>query len=212
MRPIRVLIVDDHPVMRVGLRTLLSAEAAVEVVGESDTAFGALELTKGLHPHVVVIGAGMPVDRVELLARRLREAHPAAKVVFLLDRARGTGSGELPLGGDAYLLADFSREDLIAAVTTVASGQPFVDAEFTGKLLQERETAARELVRHRLGLTDQEVELLRSLANGATNQEIAGSLYLSEVSVTRKIQQVIAKLGAANRTQAVAEAVRRCII
>jgi len=212
VEPVRVLIVDDRPAMRIGLRTMLSAESSLEVVGECESACDALALAADLHPDVVLVDASMPDGKEAILSARLRATHTDVKLVFLVDRRLDAIATELPVGADAYIPDSASQQSLVATVVAVSQGQRSIDPGCAGPLLEQHEAAVRELVRHRLGLSDEEVDLLRKLADGATNQEIAAGLYLSEITVIRKVQHVVAKLGATNKTQAVAEAVRRCII
>lgn len=212
MTLIRVLIVDDCPAMRRGLRAMLSKEPTIEVVGERDSTFGALEQPPSLRPNVILLDACMPQCNPMNAASRLRERFPEARLLFLLDHDHLGAPGTIPLGGDGYLVNAAPEQQLIDAVLALSSGQQLLAGECARLFLEQYESATRELIRRRASLSDQEVELLRQLAAGATTEEIAARMYLSEITVFRKIQQVVGKLGVANRTQAVAEALRRAII
>ncbi len=211
--PLRVLIVDDRPAMRFGLRAILSSDPeAIYVVGECDAIPCALERLSAIHPDVVLLDASTTGCNPLTAAASLRRRLPSVKILFLLDHHHLGPTDAVPLEGDAYLVDHTPAEKLIDAVLAVARGQRLLDSECAQSILDHYESAAREIVRERLGLSEQEVELLRELAAGASNKEIAAKMYLSEITVIRKVQQVVAKLAVANKTQAVAEAVKMAII
>ncbi len=207
-----VLIIDDCPATRLGLRSMLSSEPSISVVGEADTPFGALEQTAILQPDVVLLDLGLPRADAPGLVARMRQRHPGVKLVLLVDHELEATGGTLPAGGDGYLSRSTTQRKLVDTILSVFHGERVLDSGCAGLLLDGYEAAVRELARVRVGLSSQEVELLSALAGGATNREIAARMYLSEITVIRKVQQVVSKLGATNRIQAVAEAVRRCII
>ena len=213
MGPLRVLIVDDRPAMRYGLRVILSKEVdSINVVGECDAIPCAIERLSAVRPDIVLLDASTPGCNPLTAAASLRRRLPSVKIIFLLDHHHLGPTDTVPLEGDAYLVDHTPAEKLTEAVLAVAGGAQLLDSECAQSILHHYESAAREVVRERLGLSEQEVELLRQLAAGANNKEIAARLYLSEITVIRKVQQVVAKLAAANRTQAVAEAMKMAII
>ena len=199
--------------MRFGLRAILSKDPdAVRVVGECDAVQCALEKLSAAHPDVILLDASTSGCNPFTAAASLRRKLPSVKIVFLLDHHHLGPTDTVPLEGDAYLVDHTPAEKLIDAVLAVASGERLLDSECAQSILDHYESATREVIRERLGLSEQEVELLRQLAEGANNKEIAARMYLSEITVIRKVQQVVAKLAVANKTQAVAEAVKMAII
>ncbi len=212
MGSIRVLIADDCPAMRRGLGAMLSREPTIEVVGECDSTFSALEQPQALRPDVLLLDARMPGCNPLTIAPRLRERFPNVRLLFLLDHDHLRLLETIPLGGDGYLVNSTSEQELRDTVLAVFSGRRVLDTDSTRLLLDRYQAMTRELIQLRYGLSDQEVRLLRHLAAGATNAEIASRMYLSEITVIRKTQHIIGKLGVTNKTQAVAEALRRAII
>ena len=205
--PIRVLIVDDQRLMREGLRILLEMEPDLEVVGEAGDGLAALERFAALGPDVVLMDVRMPVlDGVEA-TRRLREQWPAARVIILttFDDDAYLFEG-LRAGALGYLLKDVSGQDLAKAVRTVAAGGALIDPSVTRKVVAELarrappvrppETALRE------PLSERERDILRLVAQGLSNGEIAGRLSLAEGTVKNYVTAILQKLGARDRTQA----------
>jgi DNA-binding NarL/FixJ family response regulator len=212
LKPIRVLIVDDCLAMRIGLRTMVSEDPRIRVCGEADSAFAAVARTEALRPDVVLLDVRMPFSNATRVADSLREKHHSVKVVFLVNQHPDFAPVTIPAGGDAYLVKNTSKEKLTETVLAVHRGYVPIDPDCVHEFMEQYTAAVRELARRRIGLTEEEIRLLEELAAGATNAEIAARLFFGEATVTRKIQQVITKLGAANRTQATAEAIRRGLI
>jgi DNA-binding NarL/FixJ family response regulator len=209
MGEIRLLIVDDQRLMREGLRTLLELEPDLEVAGEAGDGQEALELFASLQPDVVLMDIRMPVmDGVEA-TRRLRQGFPEARVIILttFDDDAYVFDG-LRAGALGYLLKDVSGEELAEAIRKVAAGGALIEpsvarkvlAEFTrlaepaGSTPQERDLAQP--------LSEREQEILRLLARGASNKDIARQLFLAEGTVKNYISSILDKLGVTDRTQA----------
>lgn len=213
MNPIRVLLVDDHPIVRQGVRSVLTGHPDIAVVGEADSAVGLFAALAKHQPDVVLLDVRLPgLNGVEI-AHRLKREWPQVKVIILTTyEDDGYLFGALRAGAEGYLLKSASPEVLASAIRQVAAGERLLSPALVGKVMREFGELAKAQAQAQAGLSAQEVEVLRLIAAGATNREIAERLYWSEVTVKRKIQDILEKLGAANRPQAVAEAVKRGLL
>lgn len=210
---IRVLIVDDHPMVRRGLRSLLSSYRDIEVVGEADDSVSALEQVTHLSPEIVLLDIQLPgADGVEV-ARQLSRVAPSAKIIALTayDSEEYVQSA-LRAGVLAYLLKRTSDETVVEAVRSVHQGKRLVSPALMDRVLQQYQTMAQSQAQHDSGLTDQDIRVLQLISEGATNEEIAKETHWSERTVKREVEQIVSKLGARNRAQAVAEAIRRGLV
>ncbi|MCS7039170.1 MAG: response regulator transcription factor [Anaerolineae bacterium] len=203
---IRVLLVDDQRLMREGLRTLLELEPGVEVVGEAGNGEEALIAYERLRPDVVLMDVRMPVmDGVEA-TRRLIGRFPGARVIILttFDDDEYVFEG-LRGGALGYLLKDVSVHDLVEAIRTVMAGgvliEPSVARKVVAELARLRPTPSSP-ARLPEPLSEREHEVLRLLAEGLTNREIAERLYLAEGTVKNYVTNILNKIGARDRTQA----------
>jgi NarL family two-component system response regulator LiaR len=202
---ISVLIADDHPVVRQGLRTFLDTQDGLEVVGEAGDGVEAVELAHQLLPDVVLMDLVMPgLDGVEA-TRRIRELSPSTKVIVLTsfdDDEKVFPS--VKAGAAGYLLKDVHPQELAEAVRKVYRGEALLASSVAAKLMQEvageRQPAA--------GLTERELEVLRLIARGLPNKLIAQELVVSEKTVKTHVSNILAKLHLADRTQAALYAVR----
>jgi DNA-binding NarL/FixJ family response regulator len=200
---ISLLIADDQRLMRDGLRTLLELEADFRVAGEAENGQDALEKYAALQPDVVLMDIRMPMmDGVEAI-RRLRAAAPGARVIILttFDDDETVFEG-LRAGALGYLLKDVSGEELADAIRTVARGGALIDPSITRKVVAEFTRMASPAARLDEPLSGREVEILRLLAEGQTNREIAARLYLAEGTVKNYVSNILSKIGARDRTQA----------
>ncbi len=213
MDPIRILLVDDHPIVRHGVRSVLANHRDIEVVGEAEDAaslFAALDAT---WPDVVLLDVRMPRQTGIEVTGRLKREWPQLKVIILTTYEDDEYLfGALAAGADGYLLKSASPEVLASAIRQVASGERLLSPTLVGKLMAEFGVLAKSKAQAESGLGDQELEVLRLIAAGATNREIAERLFWSEVTVKRKVQDILEKMGVANRPQAVAEAGRRGLL
>ena len=203
--PIRVLIADDHPFVRHGLRTYFDTLADMEVAGEAETGAQAAELAERLVPDVVLMDLVMPeLDGVEAI-RRIREVAPSTKVIALtsFDDDEKVFPA-IRAGAAGYLLKDVHPAELAEAVRKASRGEALLAPSVAARLMQEvsgeRAPAA--------ALTDRELEVLRLIARGLPNKLIARELVVSEKTVKTHVSNILAKLHLADRTQAALYAVR----
>jgi two-component system, NarL family, response regulator LiaR len=205
MNPIRLLIVDDHAIVRQGLRAIIRVTADLELVGEADNGRTAADLAATLKPDVVLMDLVMPeLDGVKAIAQ-IKQQQPAIRIIALTTFAEADlVLGAVQAGADGYLLKDVDVEELTRAIRTVHNGQPYLHPEATRHLLQA--TAHPDLAPDRL--TSREQEVLALVARGLTNRQIADSLAISEKTVSVHVSNMLSKLGLASRTQAALYAVR----
>jgi len=201
---IRILIVDDHPVVRQGMRMFLASDTGFEVVGESGDGMGAVDLARQLRPDVVVMDLLMPeMDGVAATTMIRREA-PDVEVVILTGVVDANSVvGAVRAGAVGYLLKDSDPAELCRAIRGAAAGQVQLAPEAATRLMREMRALNGPEV-----LTDRETEILRLLAQGLANKEIAASLQIGEKTVKTHVSNILAKLGLQSRTQAALHAVR----
>jgi DNA-binding NarL/FixJ family response regulator len=204
---VRVLLVDDQALFREALATLLGVRPEIEVVGEAGDGDGALRQAAALRPDVVLMDLHMPVLDGIAATRRLRVEQPGVRVLALttFDDDEDVFAA-LRAGAVGYLLKDVSSDRLVEAVLAAARGesvlQPSVAARVVARVAQLPEDAPRRPQPLVVPLSDRELEVLRLLADGSSNREIAASLFLAEGTVKNHVTNVLAKLGARDRTQA----------
>jgi DNA-binding NarL/FixJ family response regulator len=207
VKPIRVLLVDDQALFREGLRMLLSVQEGMEVVGEAANGEEALQRIKALLPHVVLMDLRMPVLGGVQATRRARAADPRCQVIVLttFDDDEEVFDA-LRAGAVGYLLKDAPAEKLAEAIRAAARGESFLQPSIAAKVVAEftRLSPARPAPRLALlePLSDRECEVLRQLALGQSNKEIAAALHLAEGTVKNHMTNILGKLGALDRTQA----------
>lgn len=213
MSGIRVLLVDDHPMVRHGLRSLLSAYPDIEVVGEAEDGLTALQAAGDLSPEVILLDIQLPGQNGVDLTLQLSQKTPEAKVIILTAFDNDEYLlGALRAGAYAYLLKNSSNKTVVETIRLVQQGKHLLSPSLIDPVLRQFQTLAKAHVRREADLSEEELKAMRLIANGATNEEIAKEMYWSERTAKRKVEAIIAKLGARNRTQAVAEAIKRGLI
>jgi len=205
---VRVLLVDDHTVVRRGLRMVFDLEDDLEVVGEAADGREALERVAELRPDVVVMDLLMPVMNGVDATRAIRAAYPEVEVVALTSVLEDRMVVDaVEAGAAGYLLKETRPDDLFEAVRAAARGEVRLDPRAQQRLMRElRRPAAPEPARE--ALTERETEVLQHLARGATNKAIAQALGVGEATVKSHVSAVLAKLGLKSRTQAALHALR----
>ncbi len=207
--PARLIIVDDHELARAGLRSMLMGEAGLELVGEAANGREALELCDRVHPDLALLDMHMPEMDGLTTTRAIKQKSPTISVLIVTMQANPEYLFEAVKAGAAgYVLKDVSRFDLLSAIRRVVRGESSLPEEMTAQLLQRlaRQTAAPAAPPSER-LTPREQEVLRLLAQGKTNREIAAVLVLSPGTVKIHVERIIAKLGVSDRTQAAVRAV-----
>ena len=209
MNAIRIVLVDDHQVVREGLRRMLELEPDIEIVGEASDAKELLTQVDSFSPEIILMDIKLPeVDGIEL-TRQIKQKQPACNVIMLtlydeyLTQAIGAGA-------TGYLLKDIKREELIKAVRTVHQGRSPLDLSLTRECLSELATPTE--TKQRFSLSEREIAVLRLIADGITTREIASQLFFSQAAVKRSVGLILDKLGVRNRSEAVAEAYKRRLI
>jgi len=200
--PIRVLVVDDHAIVRKGIRALLATEADIEVVGEAVNGKEAVKKAERLRPDVVLMDLVMPgMDGIEAL-RRITARQPETRVLVLTSFAEDEKVfPAIKAGALGYLLKDAGPEELVRAIRQVYRGESSLSPAIARKLLREiARPPACPLTPE--PLTERELEVLRLIARGKSNREIAGELVISEATVRTHVSNILGKLQLASRTQA----------
>lgn len=213
---IKVLLVDDQTLIRQGIRLLLEIEPDIQVVGQAANGRAALEQVEALHPDVVLMDVRMPEMDGVVATRTLSADHPEVKVIILTTFEDDETVFEgLKAGARGYLLKDISSEEMAQAVRKVAAGEALIEPRLTSKVLAEfsrmasahnGQTSSKNSPPTEslpAPLTERELEVLKALARGLSNREIADELVITEGTVKNHVSSVIDKLGVRDRTQAI---------
>lgn len=222
MDKLKVLLVDDHPVVREGLRTMLSTNPDIEIVGEAGDGVEAIEQTSKLQPHVVLMDLRMPnMDGLEA-TRHIKSQFPPTSVIvltiydndaYVIDAVRA--------GAGGYLLKDASKDLLIHTIRAVNSGGILIKTSLLREAMRGLSKATGEGLKEKAKekesgvleeLTPREREVLRLVIQGKTNKEIGKILTISEDTVKKHVQTILLKLGVSDRTQAAVKAIRTGLI
>jgi NarL family two-component system response regulator LiaR len=212
MHPIRVLIADDHAIVRVGLCAVIHAERDMEVIGQASDGEEAVQQALALHPDVILIDLAMPRKSGMEAIREIKQADPQARILVL------TSFGDdalvfsaIQAGALGYLLKDSSAQELPEVIRCVYRGEPSVDPVIARKLVlgfaKEQSTAPEEAP-----LTEREMQVLKLVAQGLPNQAIADHLCVAERTVRFHVGNILAKLRLENRTEVALYAIRRGLV
>ena len=201
---IRILIADDHAVVRQGLRMFLALDPELEVIGEANDGAQAVKLARELKPDVVLMDLMMPVMDGISAIHEIRQSIPEVEVIALTSVLEDASViGAVRAGAIGYLLKDTKAEELCRSIRSAAAGQVQLSPQAAARLM--REVRAPESPQ---SLTERETEVLRLLAEGKANKEIALTLSISETTVKTHVSNILMKLGVPSRTQAALYAVR----
>jgi two-component system response regulator DevR len=200
---VRVFLLDDHEVVRTGLKQLLESGGDIEVVGEADTAASALVRIPALRPDVAVLDARLPDGSGIEVCRQVRSSNPQTKAIILTSFDDDEALFAAIMAGAAgYVLKQVTGQDLIAAVRHVAAGGSLLDPSVTAKVMERLRDGAPGEPDELKSLTAQERRILELVAEGLTNRQIGERLFLAEKTVKNYMSNVLSKLGLERRTQA----------
>lgn len=210
--PIRVLVVDDHAIVRKGVRALLAEVEEIEVVGEASEGEEAIELVDRLHPDVIMMDLVMPkMDGIEAISK-ITAKYPDARILALTSFANDDKVfPAIKSGAIGYLLKDSDPDELIPAIRQVYRGEPSMHPSIARKLLQELSQPSGNPPTPD-PLTERELEVLRLVAKGVDNQQIASQLHVAEVTVRTHVSHILSKLHLANRVQATLYALKEGLV
>lgn len=207
MKQIRLMIADDHPVVRAGLRTMLSNQPDFLLVGEASTGSEAVEQVVRLHPDVVLMDLRLPgLDGVAATAQIRARQLPTAVLILTVYESTVDILRAIEVGAMGYLLKDAQSEELVAAIRTVAQGKAVLAPTVATRLVHQVSKPAQK------ALSTRELEVLTLVAQGASNKEIARALYLSEATVKTHLLHLFSKLEVSDRTAAVTAALERKLL
>jgi len=209
---IRVLLVDDHLVVRQGLKRMLEVEKDIEVVAEAATGEQALDAIATASPDIILLDIRMPgMGGIETI-HRIKERYPEANVIVLTLYGNQYLSQAIEAGAVGYLVKDVGSEELVQAIRAVHNGQSILHPSLSRDLFNEFASLARGGNNYKCTLSPRELEIVRLIATGLTNKQIAAQLFLSETTVKRGVSHIFDKFGAKDRAEAVAEAYKRGLI
>jgi NarL family two-component system response regulator LiaR len=211
--PITVLIVDDHEVVRQGVRAFLDAQAELSVVGEAGSGSEAVKLAEEIIPDVVLMDLIMPgMDGVEA-SRRIKNLSPRTQIVILTSYHDDEHIfPALQAGAISYVLKDVKMDELADAVKRAAEGEATLHPRVAARIIQELHGTASEEINPFTELTDREMETLRLIAKGLSNSDIATEMVISEHTVKGHVSNILSKLHLADRTQAAVYAWRKGVV
>ncbi|CUR58652.1 Two component transcriptional regulatory protein devR (luxR/uhpA-family) [metagenome] len=202
MKPITVFLLDDHEVVRRGLRELLEADGDIVVVGESGLAQEATARIPALRPDVAILDGRLPDGSGVDVCREVRSVDPAIRALILTSYDDDEALfASILAGASGYVLKQITGHDLLDTVRRVAAGQSLIDPSLTARVLDRVRNGAPE-ASELAGLTDREREILELIAEGMTNRQIGERLFLAEKTVKNYVSSLLAKLGLERRTQA----------
>ncbi len=207
---VRVFVADDHELVRYALRTMLEAEGDIEVVGEADDCAKAVQGCLDTNPDVLVLDLRMPGEGGVEVCRKVHNECPETAVLILTSFDEDEELfGVLAAGACGYLLKDTRPERIVHAIRAVADGQAVFDSAVASRIITGRPQGNEDLEEP---LSEREMEVLQLMAKGLSNKEIGRSLWIGETTVKTHVSHILRKLGQADRTQAVLEAVKAGLV
>jgi DNA-binding NarL/FixJ family response regulator len=207
---LKVMIVDDHEVVREGLRALLNRRAGMTVVGEAGTVAGAIETAARTEPNVVVMDVRLPDGSGVEACREIRTARPETRMIMLTSYADDEAViASIMAGASAYLLKQTRGQQLAEAIEAVAGGASLLDPQVTRRVLEQMRNMATTGPDKTAQLTENEMKILHLIAEGKTNREIAAEVYLSDKTVKNYVSSILSKLNLKRRSEAAAYIARR---
>ncbi|MFQ5854840.1 MAG: response regulator [Anaerolineae bacterium] len=212
MRRIRILIADDHTMVRQGLSQICEAESDMKVIGQAADGRQAVLRARSLNPDIVVMDINMPeLDGVEATKEITAENPHVGVIILTMYRQDQYVFEAIKAGARAYLLKDADSDELLRAIRAVAEGQALLDPSIAGRMIEEFKRLQDDtlLAEGLTPLTDREQDILRLVAQGYENQEIAHQLHLSEKTIRNRLSVIFEKLHVNNRTQAALYALRQ---
>ncbi len=212
--PIQVLLVDDHKIVRQGVRAYLHTLKDIRVVGEADTGAAAVAAVEQQHPDVVLMDLEMPGDLDGIAAtRQIRKAHPDTQVIVVTSHHQDEYIfPAVRAGAISYLLKDVEPDELADAIRKAAQGEAVLDSRVASRIIQELQGIRKEEVNPFTELTEREFDVLRLVAAGKSNTEIAETLVLGESTIKTHISNILKKLHLDDRTQAAVYAWQQGIV
>lgn len=212
-KPIRVLVADDHELVREGLSSLLSTDPGVEVVGEAGTGHEAIQLARKLEPDLVLLDIRMPDgDGLQAVAAIKQDRPQTAVLMVTMYEDPGYLVKAIGAGATGYVLKGVRRGELLQMIRTVAGGGSAIDPALMSSVLRGMSAGPEPADDPGVRLTARELQVLHLIVDGLTNKEIAGRLCVSTDTVKRHVEHIIKKLQVSDRTQAAVQAIRRGIV
>ncbi|MGB9840178.1 response regulator [Thermovenabulum sp.] len=210
---IKVIIADDHALVREGIAKILSLEADIEILGEASDGKEAVELAKKLKPDVVLMDINMPNVNGIVATREIKKENPGVKIIALTIHEQVDYLLELiRYGVSGYLLKDVTPDELIKTIRQVFSGKGVIPPSMMPKVFEEINKLSQKDEKITFNLTSREIEILQELAKGLSNKEIADKLFISEKTVKNHLTNIFQKMGVNDRTQAVLLGIKHNII
>jgi two-component system, NarL family, response regulator DevR len=209
---LKVMIVDDHEVVREGLRALLNRRPGMTVVGEAGTVAAAIATAAETEPNVVVMDVRLPDGSGVEACREIRAARPETRMIMLTSYADDEAViASIMAGASAYLLKQTRGQQLAEAIEAVAGGASLLDPQVTRRVLEQMRNMATATPDKTAQLTENEMKILHLIAEGKTNREIAGEVYLSDKTVKNYVSSILSKLNLKRRSEAAAYIARRSV-
>jgi len=203
--PVKIMLVDDHEIVRMGIRTLLERRAGFTVVGEAGTAAEAVSVARESRPDVIVMDIRLPDGSGVEATREIRGERPDTKVIMLTSYADDEAIyGSIMAGASGYLLKQTRGQTLAEAIERVAHGESLLDPAITAKVLERMRALARGEGDELAALSEQERKILGHIAEGKTNKEIAEAVFLSDKTVKNYVSSILSKLNLRRRSEAAA--------